>query len=218
MFRRMVLAASLTPFLIIPAVSGPVARPAVLMVVGSGSLRHGDSLLLRRLESRGFDVQVREEGVGLAPADLAGKTLVMIAPSVGEPASVAALRDADLPLVVLTPLLLDELGMTAGTAGQDFGIDDLAEPVSLWIGTGHPLAASLSGEVQASTAAAPAGWGIPGNEAVVVAQTGQDPSHAAVFAYEAQAWMIAGRAPARRVGLFVSGAMVPLLTTAGWTL
>jgi beta-N-acetylglucosaminidase-like protein len=110
-----------------------------------------------------------------------------------QPAGVVA-RDSEVPVVAWDGLV--ELGM-AESAGHVYLEDALTivEP-------DHPLAAGLEGVVQIYRGPGTLRFGRPGPSATVVA-IGGDPPRPVLFAYEAGAEMPGGKAPARRVALFL---------------
>jgi hypothetical protein len=61
-------------------------------------------------------------------------------------------------------------------------------------------------------------WGRPSSGGVVVANVAGVIGQPAIFGYEANASMVVGTAPARRVGFFLNNTSALSLTDSGWTL
>ena len=78
------------------------------------------------------------------------------------------------------------------------------------------LTAGLAGRIPVVKSAAPLAWGLPGPDAVWIASPGDDSNRAAAFVYDARAALVQGRAPARRVGLFLTPEAIERLTADGW--
>jgi len=202
------------------------ARGAALLVVGSLMLTPGDDRIKKRLETLGFDVQVR--GVGPPdPEELRRCRVVLLSSSIFSLNLNTQYRDVPVPVVVWEPSLFDDLGMTGPEEHGGSGV--LPSTGQLLIhDPGSPLAAGLSGTVQV-IAASPDGpvrarrlemsFGSPGPQARWVASWPGRPERAVVFAYE-RGTLMPGlpAAPARRVGLFLYDRTPPQLTDAGWAL
>jgi hypothetical protein len=202
------------------------ARGAALLVVGSLMLTPGDDRIKKRLETLGFDVQVR--GVGAPdPEELRRCRVVLLSSSIFSLNLNTQYRDVPVPVVVWEPSLFDDLGMTGPEEHGGSGV--LPSTGQLLIhDPASPLAAGLSGTVQV-IAASPDGpvrarrlemsFGSPGPQARWVASWPGRPDRAVVFAYERGAPMPGLQAaPARRVGLFLYDRTPPQLTDAGWAL
>jgi RHS repeat-associated protein len=192
--------------------------PLALLVVGQTALVPGDTALQTRLTTNlGFAVSVVSASAATA-ADANGKALVVISESVTDTQVNTKFRSVAAPVLVLEPLLFDDMGLTLGTVNSDFGTQSGQTQVVI-TGAGHPMAAGLSGTRVVTTAAQPIGWGVPASSAVKVATIANAPSQFAVFGYPTGATMASSFvAPGRRVGWFGSAAAMAALAPDGWLL
>ncbi len=192
--------------------------PSALLVTGAQSPA-GDSALRSRIATLGYDVQ-EVAAATLVPAHAKPHRIGVVSETVASGHVNTKLRDAALPLMVMEPAIYDDMGMTGPAWNIDQGAVELvAGQRELTVsGTGHPLAAGLSGTVTVSSTAAKFVWGVPGSAALPIAHIPQTPQHAAIFAYRAKVQMAVGIAPARRLGFF-AGDTAPLsLNDNGWKL
>jgi mannan endo-1,4-beta-mannosidase len=182
--------------------------PKALFVADGGS---GDQAVTARLESLGYEVVTGSGGT----ADATEVDLVLISSTINSSTVGESFTDAAVPVIVWEPYLFDDMGMTGATADSDFGTDENASAVNI-ITAGHELAAGLpAGETAAGTAVT---YGVPGTEAAIVATLPGDPSRSTVFAYEQGDVMVAGSAPARRVGFYFSDNTAASLDGEEWAL
>jgi hypothetical protein len=188
-----------------------------LFVVGDAMLTRGDSAILDRLRGLGYVVSII--AATMVTTDSAqGMDFVFISRSVHSPEVMASFRDQAVGLFVTEYNLYASLGMTdkATTAS---GGDTLPSTDLTIVDPTHPLAAGFSGTVTVLTAGkGQYGFGVPGGDAVVVANLVDEPQGAAIFAYEKGATMVGLSAPARRVGYFLDIQASTRLTTEGWAL
>jgi hypothetical protein len=188
------------------------ARRRVLQVVGGASLTAGDLLLKGRLERRGFVVTAVSGELATA-ATAADSQLVLVSESVQAGQVGARFRDLRLPVVTLDPNVLDDMGMTAGSA-TDFGFTGGQTQIAI-TAPSHPLAAGKSGTVTVSSAVHSIMWGLPAAAAARVATVVGNPNQVTIFGYAAGAAMVGLAAPARRVGWFAGDLMAASLTAQG---
>jgi hypothetical protein len=195
----------------------PSCTGNALFVVGDAMLTRGDSAILDRLRGLGYVVSII--AATMVTTDSAqGMDFVFISRSVHSPEVMASFRDLAVGLFVTEYNLYASLGMTdkATTAS---GGDTLPSTELTIVDPTHPLAAGFSGNVTVLTAGkGQYGFGVPGGDAVVVANLVDEPQGAAIFAYEKGATMVGLSAPARRVGYFLDIQASTRLTTEGWAL
>jgi hypothetical protein len=194
-------------------VSAPDAAtvPAALLVVGDAlAPTAGDARLLLLLASSGLRVQLASD---TDPADITGVGLVVLAASCTAANLAARYRDLPVPIVSMEPAVFDDLGMTGAVAGVDWE-ETPGTQVSVVLPS-HPMAAGLAGTVAVVSAPATLTWGRPAATAQLVATFEGLAGQAAIFGYPAQAAMVAGRAPARRVGFFAADEAASRLTEPG---
>jgi hypothetical protein len=195
------------------------AGRALLVVRDTNSLSQGDNVIAMRLERLGYNVSRTEDAVADA-ADGNGHAVVVCSSVVGPPNLSADFLTLEVPIVVLGDSLYDDLGMTGMTAGKDYGRsqDKYAE---LWIGdAGHSMAAGLEGCVTVASSACQMIWARPLPDAIKIATLpgAVGDERVAVFGYEAGTELRDGKAPARRVGLFMERETVESLNNNGWAL
>jgi hypothetical protein len=125
-------------------------------------------------------------------------------------------------MVALESSAFTRLGLTGPVWKRDVGPTSQRLNEVLITEPKHPLAAGLTGQL--AVLAKPQGlrWGLPGEDAIIIARFPGAPNprpQGAVFAYERGSEMPGGRAAARRVALFLgNGRVVRSLTPDGWRL
>jgi hypothetical protein len=208
------------------AIAAAPSRRRAVLVRGSDPEVAGDVVLVAHIERLGFDV-VDVIDTEMAPGDFGDADLVVISASalgrVVRARFPPELRDAPVPIVTCEGATFDLLGMTGPrveyglTARSGFGSTAGHTGVEIE-SVGHPLAAGLRGPVDVATASVALTWGVPSRDAIRVAHLGTNHTLAVQFAYEEGAEMAGRRAPARRVGCFVTAQAAEQLTTQGWAL
>jgi hypothetical protein len=188
----------------------------VLFVVGKQRLKTVDEKVMSSLIDKGYNVVVREDK-RVRDKDLAGKDLVIISDSVVVKWLKVDFRETQIPIICTEALLFDNLGMTNQAKSEDYGRKTHQQYVTM-VNSDHPLAASLSNDVQVSTEGLFIGWGVPGKEAIKIATMMGDPSRYTIFAYDAGARMQGPIAPAKRVGFYLSNKNKGSITQDGWAL
>jgi hypothetical protein len=175
-------------------VSG-VGRHLLMVGLSTGKPSAGDTIMINRLQGRGFEVMlVADTQVTAAAAD--GKDLILISSSEESGNLGTKLRDVTLPILCMEDGSFADMKMASarghGTA-----------TTSLDFVSGTPLFAGSSGAVTIATPHTDAddmGWGTIGGKAIVAATMPQHPEQAALFGYEKGQDMVGMTAPARRVG------------------
>ncbi|MBT8372409.1 MAG: hypothetical protein HKO68_07295 [Desulfobacterales bacterium] len=188
----------------------------VLFVVGGKAIKAGDQTIKKHLENRGFDVVVKNDKL-VKTEDARGKSLVLLSESARSKEVNTKFRDVTVPVICSEPYLFHDLGMTGETKKFDFGRKSRQKEMAI-VNPAHPLAASLSDNVQVSTKSFFMGWGVPGKNAIPVAALKKDPEKSTIFAYEAGTEMPGNVAPARRVGLFLFRGTAKSFTPDAWSL
>jgi hypothetical protein len=186
--------------------------------VNSLKLIPADEAVRERLERLGFSVTLKTaQEVTLAHAD--GAALVLVSTSVhsGIDAAVKSLRSTRAPLMTWEWHLFDDYGMTGLQETVDYGTDPARDHIAI-VDRSHPLAAGLSGSVRVTTESMDLHWGKIGPAGIVIATVDGAPKHATIFGYESGAEMFGLRAPARRVGLFMTDDSPVKFTPQAWTL
>ena len=176
------------------------SNAVALFVVDTDKESQIDAGLVGRLESLGYSVTVKDDEEVALP-DAEGKAVIVVSASIGSDTIDATFRDTPVPLVTFEEQLFSKLGMTGPEGGTDFEEVEGQTRVRVLL-PDHPLSAGLSAEVAVSAGPANVAWGVPAAGATIVAALPAAPDKAVVFAYETDAQMVDGTAPARRVGLF----------------
>lgn len=188
----------------------------ILFVVGKQRLKTVDEKVMSSLIDKGFNVVVRADK-RVRDKDLAGKDLIIISDSVVVKWLKVDFRDTQTPIICAEALLFDNLGMTKQVKSQDYGRKTHQQYVSI-VNSEHPLAASLTNDVQVSTEGLFIGWGVPGEEAIKIATMMDNQSRYTIFAYDAGARMQGPIAPAKRIGFYLSNKNKGSITQDGWAL
>jgi len=182
----------------------------------------GARLLGRRLRHLGFRVETKAHA-DVTAADLAGRPLVIVSYSeenVGFEESLGriGLKGADVPILCFEPLAFPTLGLTGGVRGRDFDWQG-GETAIDFPRPDHPLSAGLVGP-RRDLFGKPGcfGWARPAGSAETIAAVAGDGSKAVMFAYEGGREMAGGRAPGRRVGLFLDPSQVGEDSEPAWNL
>lgn len=187
-----------------------------LFVVGATTLNSDDTAVKARLESLDFRVTVKAASVVTAN-DASGKDVVVVSSTVSSSDVNTKFRNVAVPVLAWESYLFDDLGMTGSLPDSDYGKLTGQTQIAITNAT-HPLAASFTGMVTVTTAAATLSWAKPNASASKVATPRGDASKAVIFAYDTGAVMPGIVAPARRVGLFLEDAAAAHLTANGWAL
>lgn len=146
------------------------------------------------------------------------QALVVISESVPSAQLVGRAPNWMVPIICMEPALFDDLGMTGPQWQRDFG--DVVEGRRLTLASiDHPLTGGLpAGSVDVLTASDKLVWGAPAPTAIKIASIAGRADAQAIFAYDAGARLVSGRAPARRVGWFAGRDAATKLSANGWRL
>jgi uncharacterized repeat protein (TIGR01451 family) len=171
-----------------------------LLYVSAGSkVGDADKPVVERLKDRGYEIEVRA-AAQVQASDAAGKALVIISQSVNSPDIEDRLRDIATPILTWEAFLYDNLRMAGPEPEVDYGRIVFTSKIRM-SGVNHPLAAGLTGDVTfSSNPLSNFQWGIPNQNAVIIAVTPDQTGRGYLFAYEKGAQMFGMAAPARRVG------------------
>jgi hypothetical protein len=181
-----------------PPVAPPTTNAGALLVVGDATaLNASDTAIRNRLQGYGYTVQVLSD-TSAASIDAAGKKLVLISSTVSSGNVNTKFRDVSVPVINWETQLQDDYGFATsfGNASSQTALN-ITNP-------GHPLAAGLPAEVRSvATASGDFSWGEPGGSPTIIARLNDGSNHPCLYAYETNAAMKTGTAPARRVHLFL---------------
>lgn len=112
-------------------------------------------------------------------------------------------------------MLLNQIKIKLMTATSgNFGTTTSQKNITITNAT-HPMAASLSGTVQVTSANTTFGWGKINANVLKIATRTTDSTKATSFAYDANAVMPGLTAPRRRVGFFYTASSSSLTTSGG---
>ncbi len=198
-------------------VSNATAVGKVLMVVGSPILNDGDRAIRDFLINNNYQATIQDDADPLA-FDIAGKDLIFISATVISPTKIRAeLTNVPVPMIGWEMTLFDDFGWTGRRSNVDYG-RTTGTIIDIKDGT-HPLAAGLSGSIQVTETATDLTWGVPNENAQIIATVTGDTSKATIFAYETGAMMNKELiAAARRVAFFLYDASATSVTADGWKL
>jgi hypothetical protein len=181
-----------------------------------------DRPLSARLEELGFAVDVvplDEQAITL-PDSVRQANVVVLSPTLLAGELSDDLVELPVPIVALETSAYSRLGLTGPVWTRDLGNTDRRTREILIDRPEHPLAAGLSGLPVVLERQMGLRWALPGEEAIVIAHyPNSSVQRTAIFAYERGSETPGGRAPARRVGLFLgNGRVIRSLTADGWRL
>ena len=172
-----------------------------LLVVGSTTLSTSDTKLKTRLQYIGYSVTVKDDDV-VAASDATGQNVVVISETVPPTVINSKLGSLSIPVVVLEPALYDDMLMVSSSTNS--GLQASQTQVSITDST-HPLAAGYIGLNAVYTSSDNLTWGLPTSSAIKVASINGNTTRSVIFAYTQGSAMAGINAPARRVGLYLSG-------------
>lgn len=194
----------------------PPGLKAILVTNGTPALSAGDTVMVDRLQSRGFVVTFTTD-VAATPEVVAGQDLIVISSSAESGPLGTKIRDVEIPVLCIENGAFPTMGLTGTTLATDYGSTFNQSAVT--IADGAPsLAGGLSGTVTISATPAELGWAQPAESAVIAATMADGSSHAMLFGYPAGAVMPGLAAPARRVGFAIRETAAANLTADGLAL
>ena len=182
--------------------------PQGLLVVGTDSdptLNAADEGVKARLESQGWQVTVVQAPPSTT-SDGDGKQLIVVSSTVNSGDVGDKFQNSPVPVLNWEQAVQDNFLMTLNTGDVDRGTLDGQMELDI-INPDHPLAAGLSTGLKTVTTEAQAySWGVPNENATIIATVADNPEQALIYAYEEGAILADGStlAPARRV-MFFSG-------------
>ena len=192
----------------------PQVGQNVLLVHGQTTLNASDEAIRARLVSLGHTVTTIDQNTAVT-GDANGKGLVVISSTVSAGTINTKFRDVMVPVINWETALQDDFGFTTqanqGTSGTHS---------SLTIeNANHPLAAGLAAGTQTIVnTPGTFAFGIPGGNPIIIARINGSSSQACIYAYEKDAPMEVGTAPARRVNLFLQNDTYVTLNANGLAL
>ncbi len=175
----------------------PNGKPGPVLMVGlsTGKPTPGDTIMINRLEGRGFKVTlVADTAVTVASAN--DKDWILISSSEESGNLGTKLRDLPMPILCMEDGSFADMKMASARGHA------MATTALNFMGA-STLAGGLTGSV--TIAMAPPdpgemGWGSVGPKAIVAATIVAQPTQAALFGYERGDDMVGMAAPARRAG------------------
>ncbi|WP_345724606.1 VWA domain-containing protein [Herpetosiphon gulosus] len=210
-----------------PTVGTPTAIPTVpptspaqaLFVVGSLTLSPSDAAIQTRLQQLGYQVVLRDQAAATT-ADATEKTLIVISATVNSGTINTKFRTVRVPVITWEHALYDDLGMTGSTLGDDYGNASASQTTTTitFNDPTLPITAGLTGTHAVFTTPQPLPFGLTTSDGYRIASFATSTTKATLFAYDLLVPMVGMRAPARRIGFFLSEAGAVHLTPAGWDL
>ncbi|GAA5531311.1 hypothetical protein [Herpetosiphon gulosus] len=211
------------------------ATPTALLIANTAdgiTLTSADTALRQFLETTmGWTVTLKDDDLVQA-SDAATVNVVVISASIDSYKLENDFTYVTTPMVVNEYALYDQLGMTNGASGTDYGINSGTPTTTITLlDPTHPLAGGKSGTVTVQSQSLRLPYGRPVNQGVKVANLPGSASKTVLFGYDTGATMtipstkdggLVGStplaAPARRVGLFLDADTPLYLTSDGWDL
>ncbi|HBW48605.1 MAG TPA: hypothetical protein DEF47_01725, partial [Herpetosiphon sp.] len=211
------------------------ATPTALLIANTAdgiTLTSADTALRQFLETTmGWTVTLKDDDLVQA-SDAAAVNVVVISASIDSYKLDNDFTYVTTPMVVNEYALYDQLGMTNGASGTDYGINSGTPTTTITLlDPTHPLAGGKSGTITVQSQSLRLPYGRPVNQGVKVANLPGSTSKTVLFGYDTGATMtipstkdggLVGStplaAPARRVGLFLDADTPLYLTSDGWDL
>jgi len=188
-------------------------KNVLLVVADASNMGPADTAILNRLQGYGCTVPVVNDEL-VATADAAGKDLVLTSSTVGSGSVNTKFRDVAVPVVNWETFVQDDYRFTGDTAA-DRGNARSQTTLNI-TNPGHPLAGGLPAGIRTvATASGDFSWGEPGGSPTIIARLNDGSNHPCLYAYETNAAMTAGTAPARRVHLFLQNETFASLNADG---
>jgi endoglucanase len=189
----------------------------VLFVVGSTNLNSGDNAVQNFLIQNDYHVTVQDDNDTVS-FHIEDKDVILISSTALSTRNInTELLNINIPLISWKNSLFDEFGWTGKRLNLDYGritgssIDIVQES--------HPIAAGLLGTVQVTHQLEELTWGLPNENAEIIATPEGDADKATIFSYETGVQMYNDMvASARRVGFFFSDDNPESITEDGWKL
>ena len=181
----------------------------------TGGLLPGDQAVADRLTAGGVQIDATS-AIGVSTADATGYDLVLISSTPSSAHVGSKFRDVPIPVATWESHILDDMGMTEGTAQLDFGPE--IGQTDLFLEPDNTLAPGLSGPLTIASESVTMTFGRAGNLALGAARNPQRFERLHLFGYEAGDPMVGLDAPERRLSLFLSDATATSLTEEGWAL
>ena len=180
-----------------------------LFVASTVPVGAADQVLVSRLQGQGHQVTLVDDNA-VSASDANGQDLVIISSTVSSGQVNTIFTTTAVPLITWEAFLFDDLGMTGSTFTVDLGF---TSSDSVEVSGTHSLSAFQTGVTPVVLNPTNLHWGVPSAAAKVSANVPGAPTQATIFGYEPGDSMVAGNAPARRVGFFL-GDSVPLSWSA----
>ncbi len=204
-----------------------INRYRVLNVLGdTNTPSAADSTITSRLGALGFDVVTLDDDV-VTTDDAQDVSLVLIQESVSSGAVAGKFKDVSLPVISMEPWAWDDdcyVGIDGG-ADVDWGASPGNPEHTILIYEENELSAGFVGGTPVNfytgtdTSRNKLNWGVPGEEAIVVATLPDDESKAVYFAYDTGAAMPQGfTAPDKRVALWLQNGVADSTSGDAWKL
>ena len=197
--------------------AGAQTTSRLALVTRSIPVPEADNAYVEHLTGEGWDVTLLTDDDILDDGSdaISGYDLVVISSTVYASRIQSRLRGAPEPIIVAESQLFSAFGMVGS---GDSGYTSSSKKLNI-AQANHPMAAGLSGEVTVATSAKPMNFGVPGNDAYVIASAKDAASQAVIFAYEAGGTLVDGQsASGPRVGMYMTKPHVALANRDGWAL
>jgi endoglucanase len=189
----------------------------VLFVVGSPKLNSGDNAIRNFLIQNDYHVTVQDD-LDSVSFHVEEKDVILISSTVISIRNIKLeLLNIDVPLIAWKGSLFDDLGWTGKRLNISYG-NITGSSVDI-VNESHPIGSGLSGTVQVTHIPQDLIWGLPNENAEIIAHIADDTAKAAIFTYETGSGMNNDMiASSRRVGFCFSDENAASFTDDGWKL
>ena len=198
-------------------ISNPEPAGRLLFVVGSPDLNSGDHAVFGFLVQNNYLVTVQDDADSAA-FQIEDKDAILVSSTVDYSANIRSqLLNTGVPMISWEITLFDDFGWTGKRNNSDFG-RITGSSVQIVNGS-HPVAEDLPESVQITCNDEELVWGLPNENAEIIAVHQNGTDKAAIFAYETGASMYnMCMANARKVGFCFYDESPASFTAAGWKL
>jgi len=192
----------------------PVAAGTALLVVNNTTLGVGDAGVSNRLAALGFKVTTIAAPASTT-ADANNKSLVVVSSTITSGDVAAKFKDVAVPVLFWEQAIADEMQASLDTATNHN--TTVSQTNLVILATTHPLAAGLpAGSRTVEVNPGTFSWAVPAGDVIKIAAMTDDPTHLAIFGYEAGANMLNSfKAPAKRVFFFLQDTNFVDMTSDG---
>ena len=181
---------------------GNMNEGVLFVVDNADAISLADQVVYDQMIARELVVDVFSDDA-VTTDDGIGRDLIVLSATIDEQVFVADWRETAVPLLTWDPALYPLLDLT-GNQPDAYGSTSAAQQLAV-LDVGHPISHGATGSINVYAVPESMTFGIPADEAVVVATTNNSEARPVLFTYDTGAAMFSTTAaPARRAGFFFS--------------